>query len=903
MEQIGHMLRRYRLERGLSKRALAGHLGVSSPTVMRWESGESAPNDYNLHKLQALLEHAAPSTAGISGRAARAVRPAPMTATIERLSVSGFKSFRRRVTVSFHPGFTAIVGENGTGKSNIFDALTFVMGRRSRALRAERVEQLLHAPPSGDPVEEAEVAMTIAGGRAAWGELLPEAADQVNLSRRIAASSSTYRLQGRTCPARTVEALLGGIHVDPNGFHIVEQGMVVDILERSPKRRREILDEVAGVAAYEERKAKAIAELGQVKERLNTSRILLAERRQRLAELHRQREAALEHRTITQEKDRLAATLQRRRWEALARARDKAEADAARVRDEVEALTAQVGRLDREVEALERTWSGPGETQDDTTLQLVRTVERLRGELSAKEAEEQARRRELAASRETLGELGRWVERPTRRPEPVTALLELKWPGVMGTIGELIRPRRDTGLALETAMGGHRHDLVVTTRDLALRCVDHLKAERLGRARFLPLDKLSPPPVSAKARAALKSPGVLGLAVELVDCPTEARAAVAYALGDTLIAESLEAVRHLQGVRVATTDGDLMERGGAIVGGSAQGKRQEPDLGKHKAKIAQLEKELSELQLSVQGLSAQLVEAEGQLQETSKAAAEAKATRSDEEAKLRNLREQRKEVYTALESKRATVGRRERELAELGGELSALGEVPEPDGGMEEGTVEALQARVRQAERRLAELGAVNMRAIEEYDAFLAEFQVFKDRVHTLEREKQEIERFVGEVEAKKRQQFFTVMEAVSTELDKLFRRLFGGGEAGLALAEPENIDSGLLIRARPPAKEPRLLDALSGGEKTLVAIAFVLALAAGRPAPFYLLDEVDAALDMANSERLANLLKDYAREAQVIVISHNEELIRHADRVYGVVMREGASEVVAMDLVGHARS
>ncbi|HIE47388.1 TPA: chromosome segregation protein SMC, partial [Candidatus Bipolaricaulota bacterium] len=201
-------------------------------------------------------------------------------------------------------------------------------------------------------------------------------------------------------------------------------------------------------------------------------------------------------------------------------------------------------------------------------------------------------------------------------------------------------------------------------------------------------------------------------------------------------------------------------------------------------------------------------------------------------------------------------------------------------------------------ERRLAELGPVNLRAIQEYEAFLTEFQAFKERVRTLEREKEEIEQFIGELEQKKREKFFATLETVSGELNRLFQRLFGGGEAGLKLAEAGNIDSGLLVFARPPGKEPRLLDALSGGEKTLVAIAFVLALAAGRPAPFYLLDEVDAALDRANSERLARLLKEFAREAQVIVISHNEELIRHADRVYGVTMRGGASEVVAMELV-----
>ncbi|HIE47596.1 TPA: hypothetical protein EYP84_01735, partial [Candidatus Bipolaricaulota bacterium] len=277
-----------------------------------------------------------------------------MTTTIKRLTVQGFKSFRRRASLPFYPGFTAIVGENGAGKSNIFDALAFVMGRRSRSLRAERMEQLLHCPPGGEPVPEAEVTLVLDNRTGVFDQFLSQPADEVTLSRRITASSSTYRLQGKVVSAKAVEALLSHASIDPDGYHIVEQGMVVDVLERSPKRRREILDEVAGVAAYEERKAKAIAELGQVKERLNTSRILLAERRRRLAELHREREAALEYKALSEERDRLAATLRYRRWETLTKALEQAQAQAARTREEVEELAARVDRLDREIEARER---------------------------------------------------------------------------------------------------------------------------------------------------------------------------------------------------------------------------------------------------------------------------------------------------------------------------------------------------------------------------------------------------------------------------------------------------------------------------------------------------------------------------------------------------------------------
>lgn len=823
-----------------------------------------------------------------------------MSGMIRQLSVTGFKSFRRRVVIPFHPGFTAVVGENGTGKSNIFDALTFVMGRRSRALRAERMEQLLHAPPQGDPVTEAEVAVTLETDHAALGDLVGEATGAALLSRKISGSASTYRLQGKVCPARTVEHLLDALCIEPNGHHIVEQGMVVDVLERSPRRRREILDEVAGVAAYEERKNRAIGELAQVKERLNTSRIILAERRQRLAELHRQRQTALEYRALTEERERLTATLRWRRWEALCASRDRAMAQRERATEEARTLEQEVQRLDLEVEKRERTLSRSSSGTDETGLEFVRTVERLRGELSTKEAEARAAERELSTLQETLKELDRWTGGSGRLPDPVAGLLKLRWKGVLGTVGTLIRPKRDLGHALQTALGGHVHDLVVSTRELALQCVAHLKEQKLGRARLLPLDKLSPPRASSRARSALGTPGVLGLAVELVDCSPEIEPAVAYVLSDTLVAETLDAVRHLEGVRVVTLDGDLMERGGAIVGGSVQQQRRAPDLRERKQRVKRLEGELGAMRDEVQRISSALVSAESKLHAHSTETARNRASRASEEAELGDLRERRKQAYMALERARGALARRERELAELEGELSALGEVVAPEGVAEEGTPEVLQARLRQTERRLGELGAVNLKAIEEYDVFLAEFQLFKERVQTLEREKHEIERFIGEVEAKKRERFFAVMEAVSTELNRLFKRLFDGGEAELALAEPGNIDSGLLIRARPPAKEPRLLDALSGGEKTLVAIAFVMALAAGRSAPFYLLDEVDAALDQANSGRLAKLLQEFAKEAQVIVISHNEEVVRYADRVYGVTMRQGASQVVAMELVRH---
>lgn len=820
--------------------------------------------------------------------------------SIVRLTVHGFKSFRRRVTLQFYPGFTAIIGENGTGKSNLLDALTFVMGRRSQSLRAERIEHLLHTPAEGDPVEEAEVVLTLDNRDGTFGALLPDAGDEVHLSRRINRTSSTYRIEGRVVAARDVESLLSLAGIERDGYHIVEQGMVTDVLERSPRERREILDEVAGIAAYEERKAKAIEELGEVKERLNTSRILLAERRQRLAALYREREAALEYQALAKERERIGATLAWRRFVSRKAALDKAQAQAARLRDTVDELAAEVERLDREIEVRERrVGQRPG--GDDGVADLVRAVERLRGALATKEAEARLTEREIASLQETIRDMRDLASRQERPPEAVESVLAQRWKGVKGTLGQLAVPKEGMEVPIATALGGHVHDLVVESRDLALQALRHLKEHKAGRARFLPLDRLMVPPVSAKARAAARLPGVLGLAADFVDCPAEVRPALLYVLGDTLIAESLAAVRDALGVRVVTLDGDLLERGGAITGGSPT-RRSGVDLAPRQAQLRARQDALIHLRAEMEKLSAELAAAEAALAARSQSVARAHSARAAEESDLLARRDRRREAYRELERQRANLARHEREAAEIAGELAAMGEIAEPEGGGEPGSVEVLQARLRQAERRQAELGTVNLRAISEYDTFLAEFQDLKDRVATLETEKHEIERFIGEIEAKKKEKFLATMETVSAELNRLFGVLFGGGQARLSLAEPGSIASGLLIEARPPGKEPRLLDSLSGGEKTLVAIAFVLALAAGKPAPFYFLDEVDAALDRANSERLARLLREFARQSQVIMISHNEEVVRCADRVYGVLLRDGSSEVVGMELE-HARA
>jgi len=193
-------------------------------------------------------------------------------------------------------------------------------------------------------------------------------------------------------------------------------------------------------------------------------------------------------------------------------------------------------------------------------------------------------------------------------------------------------------------------------------------------------------------------------------------------------------------------------------------------------------------------------------------------------------------------------------------------------------------------------MGPVNMRAIQEYKEKKEELDEFQEQVSEIRQEKLEIEDMIDEIDQKKRSCFMETLEQIQESFGRIFTELFDGGEAKLVL-EDDDIEKGLKIRVKPPGKEPHIIQALSGGEKTMTAIAFIFAILEYEESPFYIMDEIDAALDKSNSKKLSELLKDYADENQFIVISHNEITVRHAERAYGVTMQDGVTKMRSVEL------
>jgi chromosome segregation protein len=234
----------------------------------------------------------------------------------------------------------------------------------------------------------------------------------------------------------------------------------------------------------------------------------------------------------------------------------------------------------------------------------------------------------------------------------------------------------------------------------------------------------------------------------------------------------------------------------------------------------------------------------------------------------------------------------ERAMEEWGLSLNALAEVP----GLDPETEVEAHAEVEKLEREMKRLGAVNPNAAEEY-AELAERERFlEEQIEDLNTSRRDLMKVVREVDATIVQVFTEAFEAVAREFEAVFGRLFPGGSGRLTLTDPNDLlGSGIEVEARPPGKNVKKLSLLSGGERSLVALAFLFAIFRSRPSPFYLLDEVEAALDDINLLRFLTLIEELEERAQVLIVTHQKRTMEAADVLYGVSMaKDGVSAVIA---------
>ncbi|HSS43527.1 MAG TPA: AAA family ATPase [Solirubrobacterales bacterium] len=764
---------------------------------------------------------------------------------LRSISMKGFKSFPERTTLEFSPGVSVIVGPNGSGKSNITDAVLWALGEQSPgAIRGASMQDVISA--GGKNVGQrraAEVEVTIdnSDGRAATEF------SEIAVERRLDRSGdSGYRLNGARCRLADVTDVLSDTNLGREMHSVISQGRVETIVHSKPRERRLLVEEAAGLGKHRKRRRRAELKLRSARDNLDRALDVEREARARLRPLKRQAQAAELGARIEREELGLRAQIvsEELRFGAdRAAAAEKAAAKARGVREKLEASLAEVSK--RRAAAEERFAA-----RDRERTQAWGLLTKLRGEqerIAVRSAGLSNRAAELEAGlerlRTELGPLTLDVGDGAKPGERAQKLEE--------ELGEIEAGLRTAGEGFDVARSA---DAAESARESALGDV------RAGAERA--------------SRHARRAEGLLG---ERHREALRARVAAGEELLDAV--RAAHAAAEAAGAAIRERVGQIERK---VVGGQDDG---------------------DEIADELRACSQQEFELQTQMKETSD-----ELTRAEVEA-------------AHLGDRRAEAARELAAIAEKLGE-----EIPPAEEALSDEARADIDRRLERLERRRAQIGPVNPLAEQEYDEAREHVEALQTQREDIERSMRELESLIRDIDEEIERAFEQTFEATAKNFEEMVEHLFPGGRGRLrrvalrpvrdeerpageqeaptdAEPEPEEEEEereelGVEIEVTPAGKSTRKLQLLSGGEKSLVALAFVFAVFLARPCPFYILDEVEAALDDANIDRFLQLIRRFSDRAQFVIVTHQKRTMDAADVLYGVSMGgDGVTKVVSRKL------
>jgi chromosome segregation protein len=872
---------------------------------------------------------------------------------LRTLRIRGFKSFPDPLEISLEPGVAVIVGPNGSGKSNIADAIVWAAGSLTPSeLRAERPDDVLFAGGAErKPAEHCEVELVFDNEDGTWPDL---DFSEVSIARRLVRGAEGQYLVNRASVRRTdLVEILSDVGLGAAMHSIVGQGKVEQVLASKAEDRRAFVEEAAGLGKFKRRRHRAELKLARVALQVERARDVEEEVRKRLRPLALQATAAeraqklgLEiaalnariaqldladsgARRLEAEERRDAAAFSRRgaqsRLEGLLGDRARAEEELSDAAGRREAAVAARYRLQGGIERLGLRGESAtallerfgGETPATAEPEPQTDAARLeRDAIATAEAARNAERERVALLERTelVRERVRALEQALAEQEGLPpAARALAEDGARLALSAVdIEPGGERAVA--AALRSRASAILADDPAVGLALLQRARAAGLGSLTVLtgrsPQDFVCEYPVvslddlldvtapSVTAEGFGYDPGrgelwFVGETAEAVLLELQGRRSSLQAEAAALEAQLEEATR------LARETADRARVAKAAYGQTPRVRPSTLDARLH-ARLVELATQLRD------GISA-AERAAGRFEAPLRARVDAGSTRAGELGEeLRTLgaaevglRQELDDASSALTAAEVEIARIDAEAGDATRRLESAGDVAPADGDDRE----ELAAKVTRLEARRVTLGQVNPLAREEYEAEKERLTDLKMQREDLERSLEELDALCAELTATVERRFAATFEAVAEHFDEVASTLFPGGEGRLRLvdADEEGAEPGIEVELRPAGKRITRLSLLSGGEKALGAISFLFALFLARPCAFYLLDEVEAALDDTNIARFVELLRRYADRAQFVVVTHQKRTMEAADILYGVTMgADGVSQVVSRRLPQH---
>ncbi|MDR3342904.1 MAG: AAA family ATPase [Treponema sp.] len=930
---------------------------------------------------------------------------------LKSLDIFGFKSFADRTQVVFADGITALLGPNGCGKSNVVDAIKWVLGEQaSKAMRAEKMEDVIfNGTENRKPLNVAEVTLTLANEAG----LLPIDMPEVQIKRRLYRSGeSEYHINSTQVRLKEVRELFWDTGVGKTAYSVMEQGKIDQILSSKPDERRYLFEEAAGITKFKVKSAEAERKLTKTEENMRQVEGILGEVKRSYDTLKVQSDKTLKYRTLREEIFQFELDIQLLKLKQFRFERDGREEGLKKRTAERDAIRAE---MDAASKSLEENMDVVNSMEEKiveyqkTTYGLMvekiakekeaRLLAEQRNESKTKIAQNEGRERAVGIKIEELAEdaeeqegVVRDLRKKVQDIAKNIASFEENIRLTASRIGEneaSARRAEEEIQGLEKERAGYEHELEAITDDIVAALDAGLKEagysaterkrteaelhETLGVIKtFLAGRETLIRDVTEAAERALtgmQPPGSAelkriaeGLATSLAAAAGSADKALslfeAYRkstpsfLDDFLAPEGIITKKRGYDAKIRAAKEGVTERRERIA--ALRGDNENLSL-----KIDEYRETLQELQVNQARMGAQAQSAEEQARLIRRELSGQEALRktvqdelfvdrkrfeeiqeriSDTESELADIERKGFAIAAELEKleqdiqvrngdvagKRETIKKRTAELAKVQESLERIHlelvqaetEIKNIQNNFREThsrdllefeeristiTTPTGELREKLAAARVSfkDLGSVNLMAPEEFAETKERYDFLSTQLADLTKARDDLESITAEIRAESSALFLVTYNKIKKNFHNMFRRLFGGGRAELRLSDPNHVlESGIEIYAQPPGKKLENINLLSGGERSMTAVALLFATYMVKPSPFCLLDEIDAALDEANVDRFVHILREFGGASQFIVITHNKKTVTGASTLMGVTMEEsGVTKVISVRL------
>lgn len=921
---------------------------------------------------------------------------------LKSLDIHGFKSFADKTHIDFAEGITALVGPNGCGKSNVVDAIKWVLAERnSKNLRAEKMEDVIFNGTERRPaLNTAEVTLTIANDKG----LLPLDEEEIAITRRLYRSGDAeYFINKRPAGPTEIRKLFLDTGVGKAAYSVMEQGKIDQILSSKPEDRRYLFEEAAGISRSKTECAEAERELEKTRQNMVQIEIAMNEIKRQYDTLKVQSEKTIKYRKYKEEiyeTERDLALLRLKNFvqdkahheEDLKRILEKRD----KIRQEIEEINNTISEnMDKVKEMQDNLYNKQASLlaigqEKNGKMELIKQQNQqamiLKEKINSLEGRKNSIQERIDNIQEEIDEQNANLHTKTKQLNDIKSNIQSFEDNITTSSSQItendkqvdsfknqIQKLEEKRLDLQSTLAQITED-IVKTLDEKLKDAG-FSENALKKAKDELETKINKLKIFVEGRKNIFGDMISQnlASQDYKDAVCQAEKAfedtfnqlneIQLAISEYQNASPAFITEFLSPQGIMTKKRDIDEQINQNIQSAESINSQISHLhGENKtllSKIEEYKETLNKLKLNEIQMKEQISASQSQINMLNRQISSEKASLEETENELFIETKRADEISDQIntyQDELAEIEYRGKKLAEemnaldaeiakanknVSGKSDSLNKKREEQNRCQEQyerltisinssdndirnvkqnfqeqysrdlmefeermykiTVPAadLREKLSQTKKDFQSLGTVNLMAPEEFGEVKERYERQRTNFEDTQKSLENLIRVSEEIKSKSAEMFLETYNQIKKNFHNMFRRLFNGGRAELKLADPTNIlTSGIDIYAQPPGKKLENIALLSGGEKTMTAVALLFATYQVRPSPFCLLDEIDAALDDKNVSSFVTALESFASVSQYIVITHNKKTVMGASTMLGITMEEsGVSKMIALRL------